>query len=542
MGWINNAVAAVWSLGASPPKRWSGDGDVTSDDNSAWGWTLSGTKSAAGIRVTPDIALKASAVYACVKVLAETMASLPLQVYRKLPDGGLEPAPNHPVAELIRYQANGIQTAVEFWETLILHAAMRGVGYAQIVPGPRGAVDQLISLHADRVVTEYMRDGTLRFRVTNPHTGAQRILLQEEVFRVPGLSSDGVTGLRAVDLAAEAIGIGMAADQYAARVFSNNLNMGGFLTSTKKIGAEATKRLISRLMEKYANPENSHRPAILQDGLKFEPASMKASEAQLLEARKWQISEIARFWRIPLHMLGVDDQTNRSTVEEQSINFVKYTIRPWARRIEQAIRRDLITATGSFEAKFNLDALERGNLAARKDFWSAALGNGGAQAWMSVNEVRVAEGLNPIDEPWAWQVQRSIMSQPAAIAAPAAGQPKEEPAAIAAPTPPRLEDNTPEAIARRVAGKENAAFRKASTRYAADPDGMREWTKAFYGGHVSFVMENLNIAKDDAKAYCAVQRDEALAANDIVALIERREERLAGQIAAVLKAHGASNG
>lgn len=537
MGWIKD----LFSGGVSP-KRWSGDGDdIPADDSPSWGWTFLGTKTASGIRVTPDIALKASAVYACVKVLAETMASLPLQVYRKLPDGGLEPAPNHPVAELIRYQPNHIQTAVEFWETLILHAAMRGVGYAQIVPGARGAVDQLISLHTDRVVTEYMRDGTLRFRVTNPHTGVQRVLLQEEVFRVPGLSSDGVNGLRAVDLAADAIGIGMAADQYAARVFSNNLNMGGFLTSTKKMSVDATKRLIARLMEKYASPENAHRPAVLQDGLKFEPASMKASEAQLLEARKWQISEIARFWRIPLHMLGVDDQTNRSTVEEQSINFVKYTIRPWARRIEQAIRRDLITATGLFEAKFNLDALERGNLAARKDYWSAALGNGGAQPWMAVNEVRIAEGLNPINESWAWQVQRSIMTQPA-LAAPAGDAAADDTAAIEAPKTVAIEDNTPDAIARRVAGKENAAFRKATTRFAADPDGMREWTKAFYGGHVSYVMENLNIAKDDAKAYCAVQRDEALAANDIVALIERREERLAGQIAAVLKAHGASNG
>jgi HK97 family phage portal protein len=539
MGWKDKfagLLSGSYTGGRGSFRADDSDGQQRYSDDSDIFYEASGQKTTAGVKITPEVAMRLSAFFACAKVLAETMASLPFQVYRKLPRDGVEPAPSHPVNELIQYQPNRIQTAVEFWESIILHAVLFGTGYAEILPGARGAVDQLIFIRSDRVSQESLPDGTLRFQVTNPHTGRTKTLLQDEVLRIPGLSFDGINGLRVVDMAAEAIGLGLAADQYASRVFSNNLNMGGFITTQKKMSPDAVRRLVARLMEKYASPANFHRPAVLQDGAKFEPAAMKANEAQLLEARKWQISEIARYLRIPLHMLGVDDQTNRSTVEEQGINFVKYVVRPWARRIEQAVRRDLIIATSIYEARINLDELEKGNLAARKDYYRAALGEGGSQAWLALNEVRVEEGWNRIEEAWADQVQRSVMSQPAAPAVPA---PVGEPAAIAPPAPPKLvEDHTPEAIAARVAGKENAALRKASMRFAADPDGMRSFIKAFYGGHVSFVMENLNIPKEGAKAYCAHQRDEALAANDVVALIDCREETLSRSIAAKLREHG----
>jgi HK97 family phage portal protein len=534
MGWINKSVAAVWSLGKraddSDQDRYGDDADFFYDSL--------GRRSKAGIRVTPMAAMRLSAFAACAKVLAETIASLPVGIFKITPDDGRQPWPSHPISELIRYQPNRTQTAAEFWESIILHTVLFGTGYAEIVPGPRGAVDQLKFMRSDRVTQDQLRDETLRFTFTNPSTGGTRVLLQDEVLRIPGISMDGINGLSMTEMAAESIGLGIAAEQYASRIFSNNLNMGGFITTQKKMSREAVQRLVARLMEKYASPENFHRPAILQDGATFTPAAMKADEAQLLEARKWQIAELARYLRIPLHMLGVDDQTNRSTVEEQSINFVKYTIRPWVRKIEQAIRRDLIIATGLYEVKFNLDALERGNLEARRNYWSSALGSGGAPGWMAINEVRVAEGLNRINEPWADQVSRGAFSQPTAMPAPA-----DEPKALARTAEPALiVDQSPDAIAARVAGKENQALRKASIRFAADPDGMREFIKAFYGGHVSFVMQNLQIGRESARAYCAHQRDEALAANDIVALLDRREENLAAQIAAVLKQHGARNG
>lgn len=354
-----------------------------------------------GVKVTADLALTASAVFACVKVLAETIATLPLAMHRELPGGGREPAPEHPLDELIRFAPNPTTTAVEFWELMVLHAAVRGTGYAEIVPGARGAVDQLLPLHKDRVRAERLADGSLRFQVTDPRTGARRTLLQEEVLRVPGLSSNGVEGLRVVDLAAEAIGLGLAADGYAARVFRNALNIGGYLEHPGKLSEAAQKNLLQAFIEKLAGIENAHRPVVLQEGMQFKAGTMTAKDAQLLEAREWQIREICRFWRIPPHMVGVTGSQPRANVEQEALEFVKYTLRPWVRRIEQAIRRDLIVRKDRFVAKFNMEGLLRGDSAARATYLSKALGAGGSPAWLTQNEARMIEGLNRINDPRA---------------------------------------------------------------------------------------------------------------------------------------------
>ena len=482
-----------------------------------------GHGTAAGVRVTPDIALKAAAVHACIKVLAETIATVPLRMKRATA-GGSADASDHPLDELIRYQPNSTQTAVEFWEMMVLHAAMRGVAYAKIIPGARGAVDQLVPLHTDRVQPERLPDGTLRFRVTNPHTARSEILLQEEVFRIPGMSSDGVTGLRAVDLAAEDIGLGMAADQYASRVFSNRLNIGGFLIHPKKLDKGAQRNLVHALMERFANPENAHRPYILQEGMKFERATMDAKDAQLLEARKWQITLIAMRWRIPLHMLGIFDGATHSNVEQQALDLVKYTLRPWVKRIEQAIRRDLIVAKSTYWAEFNLEGLLRGDAKARAEYFKAALGSGGHAPWMTVNEIRRIEGLNDIDggDMIRWPANKQVPSAAAA-------------GLIEGPTEP--ENGGARTRAETLIRRENAAIRRAMMRHASDPDAFRTWAAAFYGGHVSTVVNMLGVPKEAARAYCEHQRAELLAANDVGGLLDRREQHGPAQIAGAIEAY-----
>lgn len=474
----------------------------------------------AGIRVTPDIALKASAVYACVKVLAETIATLPLNIMRETPDGRVK-ANDHPIAELVRFQPNSWQTAVEFWEMMILHAALRGTGYAEIVPGARGAVDQLKPLHTDRVRPERLRDGTWRFKATNEQTGETRTFLQEELFRIPGMSSDGIQGMRAIDLAADAIGLGMAADRYAGRVFRNNLNIGTALIHPKKLSPDAQKNLIDALMRRFAGAHNAHRPMVLWEDMKVQQVGQTAEQAQLIEARKWQIGEIARFWRIPLHMLGIDDQTNRSTVEEQSLNFVRYTLRPWVKRIEQAARRDLIVAKGTYMLDFNMEGLLRGNAAARAGYFSAALGASGRAAWMTPNEIREIEGKNRSDDPRA-DVLGGMLPQEATPAQ-NSGQ--------------AMIEAQPSA-ADKLVRKETVAIRKATQRFAGDVDGLQDWIRAFYGGHVSSVMDALGIPKEAARAYCEHQRDMALQAGDLDALLNHWESNLASEINRTLEAKG----
>ena len=480
----------------------------------------SGT-SGAGIVVTPDIALKASAVYACIKVLAETIATLPLAMYRELPDGGREAFPDHPLDEIIRFQPNATQTAIEFWEMMVLHAALRGTGYAEIVPGRRGAVDKLLPLHPDRIKVERLPDESLRFEVTDPRTGERRFLLQEEMFRIPGLSSDGVTGLRAVDLAAEDIGIGLAADQYAARIFSQKLNFGGFLVHPLKLSAEAQKNLVQQLMERFAGIGGLHRPMVLQEGIKFERASMDAKEAQLLEARKWQIITVAMRWRVPLFLLGIEEKGQDA--DKQMRLFAKVTIRPWVRRIEQAIRRDLIIAKGAFSAKFNMDAIERADIKVRAEVASLVLGSGGSPAVMTQNEVRrILFGLNPHDDPRADIL--GVGTNPRT----------DEPVALAHESPKAITDDTPRGRADRLVRKEVAAVNRAMRRFAGSPDDFRAWAAAFYGGHVSTAMETLGIPKEAARVYCKHQRDELLGSDDIEATLADWQERVPGEIASAL--------
>jgi len=519
---LKDAFAALFGIGTAPQRQ----ANTPSAGSDFWYETAGSGKNSSGLILTPDISLKNAPEYTCVKILAETIASMPCGVYRELPDGGREPAPEHPLDELIRFQPNTIQTAAEFWEMMVFHAVLRGTGYAEIIPGARGAVHELKPLHTDRVQMQVLRDGTLRFLVTNPLTGERRVLLQEEMFRIPGLSSDGLVGLRSVDIAAEDIGLGMAADAYAGRVFSNKLNIGGYLIHPNKLSPEAQKNLIQRLMERFAGIDNAHRPIVLQEGMKFEKASMDAKDAQLLEARLYQAKLIAMRLRIPLYMLGLAERKGDS--EQEAIDFRELVLRPWVRRIEQAIRRDLIVAKRTYFAAFNMDAMARASLAVRADMSAKVLGSGGSPASWTQNEVRTKIwGLNRIDDPRADTLGVGTN--------PVTSEPVGTRALSAPPVRAALSDDTPEGRAARLVRKEVAAIRKASLRFAGDKAAFAGWVKSFYSGHGSCVAETLGIPKDAARQYCVYVRGEVLKAKDIGALLEHWEETRAAEIAKTLR-------
>jgi HK97 family phage portal protein len=478
----------------------------------------------AGLRVTADGSLKVSAVFRSVTILADTFSTLPKGISSLKPDGSKIPAPTHPVHDIISLRPNTWQTPAEFWGMMGFHAALRGVGYAEIKPGRKGAVDQLIPLHPDRVKPEMAADNTLRFRVTNPHTGMQRILLQEEMFRIPGLTADGFNGLRTVEFAAEAIAILMAADQYAARVFSQKLNIGGFLSTSKSLSKDALTRLLQMLNDRFAGTSGMHRPMVLQEGMKFERASMDAKDAQLLEARKWQIAEIGRFWGIPAHMLGIDDQTNRSTVEEQSQNFVRYTIKPWCVKIEQAIRRDLITENRYYTADIELDDLERGNMQARAEYNSKALGAGGSPPWMTQDEVRVSEGLNPLNDGKSDKL--AVATNPGQQQKPKALAELPPPAVETSVDAPAVGDPTPK---QKVVRKEVATLRRLHVRHAESAESFHRAVHAFYGGFASEVSAKLEMSKDDAKVWCKARAKQICDATDVSAEIDKLESESGAQ-------------
>lgn len=354
-----------------------------------------GSRTASGPVVTPETALRLTAVYRCVAILAQTIAALPLQIYRRMPDGGKERATNNPLYGLLHDQPNPWQTSYDFRSLLMTHLCLRGNGYAEILPGPRGFADQLIPLHPDRVRVEMIEGYRLRYRYSDPlRAGAERVLTQDEVFHVRGPSTDGIMGMSPITANREAIGLALATEEYGARFFSNDATPGGVLVTPAKLDADAAKRMKESWLASQGGT-NRHKVAVLEQGLKFEPLGMKNEDAQFLDTRRFQVEEIARMFGIPPHMIGATDKSTTwgSGLEQQTLGFIIFTLTPWLEAWEQAISRDLILIEQIYFAQHTIEGLLRGDSAARAAFYQSGIQNG----WLSPNEVRVLEDRNARD-------------------------------------------------------------------------------------------------------------------------------------------------
>jgi HK97 family phage portal protein len=353
------------------------------------GLTLSGQ------RVTPDSSLRTAAVYACVRVLTETIASLPLIVYRREDNGGKTRARNHPLFTLLHDQPNNWQTAYEFIEMMQGHLELRGNAYAEIIPGRRGFVDQLIPLHPDKVEVEVLKNGQLDY-LYRERPGNIRRIEQDMMFHVRGWGSNGYVGASPIALAAEAVGMSLAAQEYGARFFENDASPGGVLEHPGTLKDDAATERMRKSWQEAHTGKNRGKIAILEEGLKYTKIGLTNKDAQFLESRKFQAEEIARIFRVQPHKIGLLDKATFSNIEHQAIEFVVDTIRPRVRRWEQAIQRDLILQKGTFFAEFLIDGLLRGDIKSRYEAYKIALGGAGSPAFMRVNEVRVTENMNPI--------------------------------------------------------------------------------------------------------------------------------------------------
>ena len=363
-----------------------------------WGGT-----SQAGVAVNAQTAMKSAAVYSCVQVLAQSIGMLPLCVYA-IDDAGIRRrATQHRLWALLQDQPNSFQTAVEFFEMMSAHLCLRGNAYALINRNAKGQILELIPLHPDQVSVQMQTDYRLRYACTLE--GGQRMALATgDVFHVRGLTLNGWLGISPIAYAREAIGLAMATERFGAMLFRNGAKMGGVLEHPGKISKEAADRLRSSFDEAHSG-ENAHRTAILEEGLKWSKVSMTADDSQFLETRKYQRSEIAAIFRVPPHMIGDLERATFSNIEQQSLEFVNFTLMPWLHRIEKAIRRDLLTPAERTRmmARFNVANLLRGDAAARAAYYQSGI----QQGWMTRNEARHAESdlgvmLNPLeglDEP-----------------------------------------------------------------------------------------------------------------------------------------------
>lgn len=351
--------------------------------------------SASGLSVTADSAMRVTAVYRAVSILAQTYASLPLGVYRQLDNGGKERDRKHPLDAVLSRQPNRWQTSFEWREMMSGHFALRGRCYSEIIATGSKAVAELLPLHPDRVRPFRAPDGRLAFEYA-PLDGPRRIILQHEMHFMHGLTTgaDGITPLSPIGACREAIGLALATEEHGARLFANGTRLGGVLKMPGHLKDDVARSgLLKSWKEAYSGVRNTGRTALLEDGMEWQALGMTNEDAQFLDSRKMQIAEIARIFGVPLHMLSELDRSTNNNIEHQGMEYVIHTVRPGTVRREEAMERDMLSETGrqTHCIWFDLDGLMRGDSAARAAFNGAMLQNG----VFSRNEVRISEGKNP---------------------------------------------------------------------------------------------------------------------------------------------------
>ena len=343
-------------------------------------------------------AMQMTAVYACVRILSESIAGLPLHMYRYEEDGSKTKAVEHPLYHLLHDEPNPEMTSFIFRETLMSHLLLWGNAYAQIIRNGKGDIIALYPLMPNRMKVERDTKGQLYYEYQTMKEdaptmkGAVYQLDPSEVLHVPGLGFDGLVGYSPIAMAKNAIGLAIAAEEYGSKFYANGAAPSGVLEHPNVLKDPAKVR--DSWNAAFGGSSNAHRVAVLEEGMKYTPISISPNEAQFLETRKFQIDEIARIFRVPPHMVGDLEKSSFSNIEQQSLEFVKYTLNPWVCRWEQALQRALLSddEKGKYFFRFNVEGLLRGDYQSRMQGYATARQNG----WMSANDIRELENIDRI--------------------------------------------------------------------------------------------------------------------------------------------------
>lgn len=350
-------------------------------------WMFDGSASKTGIAITEESAMRLSAVFGAVRVISETIASLPWDVKRDI-DKSTETATAHPINKLI-HAPNGMMTDFNFREVCQAHLCLHGNAFIAIRRNEAGQPVKLIPVHPDRVEVKVYQDE--KFYTIDQ---GKETFDDTEMIHIVGLSFDGVVGKSVIEAARESIGLGLAADQFGGSFFGNGANVSAVLTHPGKLSDEAYKRLMASWQRRYSGLDNSHKTAILEEGMNLTKVSISPSESQFLETRKFGVEDIARFFRIPLAYLGsLENSSTRANIEEQGIQFQRNTILPWVKRWEAEFNRKLFPGDDNYYIRMNMDGLLRGDISSRYSSYATARQWG----WLSVNDIRYYEGMDPID-------------------------------------------------------------------------------------------------------------------------------------------------
>ena len=363
---------------------------------SSYTFFMGGTTS--GKTVTERSAMQMTAVYSCVRILAEAVAGLPLHLYKYTDDGGKEKAIHHPLYRLLHDEPNPEMSSFVFRETLMTHLLLWGNAYAQVIRNGKNEVIALYPLMPNKMTVDRDSNGQLYYSYYRGSDEAIRdtqntvILKPSDVLHIPGLGFDGLVGYSPIAMAKNAIGMAIACEEFGAKFFANGAAPSGVLEHPGTIKDPA--RVRDAWQSQFGGSSNSGKVAVLEEGMKYTPISISPEQAQFLETRKFQINEIARIFRVPPHMVGDLEKSSFSNIEQQSLEFVKYTLDPWVIRWEQSIQRALLShdEKAVYFAKFNLEGLLRGDYQSRMNGYAIGRQNG----WMSANDIRELENLDRI--------------------------------------------------------------------------------------------------------------------------------------------------
>ena len=368
-----------------------------SDDRSPWGnfWFSPVSRAGgAGVRVTPDSALSLPVVFACVRVLSESFGVLPMRMYQRNGNGRTRIA-KHWLLDLIGRRPNAYQTPYE-WKTMVQsHLVLRGNAYNRIITNRAGDITDLLPMHPDRVKVEMLGDYDYRYIYTD-RLGAQTTLTRADVWHLRGLSSDGIVGMSMIELAREAVGMGLAAQEFGARFFANDAKPGLWIEFPGTFKDKAARDQFKDSFQSAQTGMSRHKMAVLEAGMKIHELSVTNKDSQFLEARQFQVADIARMFRVPPHMVGDLSKASFSNIEQQSLDFIMHTMTPWATLWESSQAANLLLEEDhdkGIEIEYDFAALLRGDQVARASYYH----NGVLDGWLTRNEAREREGLEPID-------------------------------------------------------------------------------------------------------------------------------------------------
>ena len=357
-----------------------------------WDWDgASSGRTPSGIRVNADNSMACSAYTACIRVISDAVSSLPLHLYEKLANGGKRKVSDNPLYRVLHTQPNPWQTAQEFrdWMTgLYLHY---GASYAEIRMTAPGRME-LWPLHSSRMEVERLEDGSLRYKYREPDSNRYTTYRQEQIFCLRFTTEDGVHPIPTYKLFQNAIGLAQALEAHGSTYFGNGARPGIVLESDNPIPVEAAERLREQWERMHRGSDRAFRTAVLPNGVKAHELTGSNEAAQFLETRQYQVIEICRAFRVPPHMIQDLTRSTYSNIEVQGTEFVQHCLLPHLKRWEAAIARDLIEDDERYFAEHSVSGLLRGDHASRSAYYVSALTHG----WMTVNEVRELENLNPI--------------------------------------------------------------------------------------------------------------------------------------------------